>query len=235
MGAQRGRETTPQHVAFVMDGNGRWATQRGVPRLSGHREGIGNVSRIAEALVACGVRYMSIYMFSTENWKRPGEEVDGIFELLVEWLGSTAAGLKDNGVAFRHLGRREPLPPSMLRSLDSICGEAPAAVSLVLGLAINYGGRAEIVDALRTLLAGPMQPGEIDEAAVSAALYTADMPAPDLLVRPGGEQRLSNFMLWQVAYTELYFSQVLWPDFDELELERALSAYRERHRRFGGL
>ncbi len=234
MKRQQERTKAPQHVAFVMDGNGRWATQRGLPRLAGHRSGLANVTRIAEALVERHVSYMSMYMFSTENWKRPKEEVVGIFELLTEWLGDTGPRLQARGVTFRHLGRREPLPGSLLEAIDYVCEGPPASGNLALGLAINYGGRAEIVDALRSVLA-TVQQQEIDEAAIAGALYTAHMPYPDLLVRPGGELRLSNYMLWQAAYAELYFSPVLWPDFDEEELDRSMNAYATRHRRFGGL
>ncbi len=229
------RERIPAHVAFVMDGNGRWATQRGLPRTAGHREGIANVNPIANALRAHGSRYMTIYMFSTENWKRPTEEIDAIFELLVEWLRDTAPEMRSRGIAFRHLGVREPLPPALLAALDETCAEPVRADDLVLSLALNYGGRGEITDAIRKVIATSSDSSAIDEQAISAALYTAGMPDPDLLVRPGGETRLSNYLLWQAAYAELYFSQVLWPDFDERELDRALDEYAKRHRRFGGL
>ncbi len=222
-------------MAFVMDGNGRWATRQGLPRLAGHRAGIERVENVAEALLARGVRYMTIYMFSTENWKRSREEVDGIFQLLVDWLDGAAPRLRDRGISFQHLGRRYPLPETLLNALDSICTTRPGDGGLLLSMAINYGGRAEIVDAIKSLVASAPRGDAIDEQAVSRALYTADMPDPDLLVRPGGELRLSNFMLWQAAYTELYFSSVLWPDFVEEELDRALDAFAHRHRRFGGL
>lgn len=235
MADSKAKERIPAHVAFVMDGNGRWATQRGLPRTAGHREGISNVSRIAEALRERGSRYMTIYMFSTENWKRPKDEVDAIFDLLVAWLGQTAPGMRSRGIAFRHLGRREPLPADLLAALDEICAEPVHADDLVLSLAINYGGRMEIADAVSTIIGATDDPAAIDEEAISGALYTAGLPDPDLLVRPGGEIRLSNYLLWQAAYTELYFSPVLWPDFCEEELDRALDAYAERHRRFGGL
>ncbi len=231
----KAKERIPAHVAFVMDGNGRWATERGLPRTSGHREGIANVSRIAEALRAHGTRYMTIFMFSTENWKRPKDEVDAIFDLLVEWLSVTAPQLRSRGIAFRHLGRRAPLPTSLLKALDDICGQPAREDDLVLSLAINYGGRAEITDAVIKAISAASEPSAIDEDSIDLALYTAGMPDPDLLVRPGGEIRLSNYLLWQAAYAELYFSPVLWPDFDEEELARSLDAYTDRHRRFGGL
>ncbi len=224
----------PRHIAFVMDGNGRWATRRDLPRLAGHREGIANVERIAAALMTRGVQYMTIYMFSTENWKRPQEEVEGIFDLLLEWLRDTGPGLHEQGVGIRHYGQPDRLPAELSRALRDAASTS-GRDRLVLGLAINYGGRAEIVDAIREVLSARETGRQIDEQTIAGALYTAGVPDPDLVVRPGGELRLSNFMLWQAAYAELYFSPVLWPDFDEIELDRALSAYEERHRRFGGL
>lgn len=182
-----------------------------------------------------GVRYMTLYMFSTENWKRSKEEVDGIFELLADWLTHTGPRLRDHGVFLRHLGRRQPLPAALLAALDRACGDRGADDGFVLAMAVNYGGRAEIVDAVKAVLPRAEQGLQVDEAAISNALYTAGMPDPDLLVRPGGEVRLSNFMLWQAAYAELYFSPVLWPDFGEGEIDRALHAYAQRQRRFGGL
>lgn len=225
----------PRHVAFVMDGNGRWATRQGLPRLAGHRAGIAHVEKVAGLVKDRGVRYMTLYMFSTENWRRSKEEVDGIFELLVDWLTHTAPRLRDCGVYLRHLGRRQPLPAALLAALDRACADRGADDGFVLAMAINYGGRAEIVDAVKAVLPGVAQGRRIDETAISGALYTAGMPDPDLLVRPGGEVRLSNFMLWQAAYAELYFSSVLWPDFAEEETARALHAYAQRQRRFGGL
>ena len=229
-----GERRPPVHVAFVMDGNGRWATQRGLPRLAGHREGIANVEKIAVALKKRGVRYMTIYMFSTENWKRPKEEVDGIFGLLVEWLKHTVPGLIEQGVGIRHYGRTDRLPAELILALQEASARS-ASDDFVLGLALDYGGRTEIVDALRRVVAASPGGKQIDEAAIAGALYTAGVPDPDLIVRPGGELRLSNYLLWQAAYAELYFSRVLWPDFDEVELDRTLKAFDERHRRFGGL
>jgi len=224
----------PCHVAFVMDGNGRWATRQGLPRLAGHRAGIANVAPVAEGLLNRGVSYMTIYMFSTENWKRPEEEVGGIFDLLSRWLYETAPVMKRSGIGFRHYGRREPLPATFLRALDGVCDDSRDH-QLVLGLAINYGGRPEIVDAVKSVLRDGIPSSRIDEQAIADRLYTAGVPSPDLIVRPGGEYRLSNFMLWQAAYAELYFTPVLWPDFDDEELVKALEEYSRRHRRFGGL
>ena len=234
MSTQKIPSGVPRHVAFIMDGNGRWATRQGLPRLAGHRQGIANVERIAGALLQRGIPYMTIYMFSTENWKRPREEVDGIFALLSAWLIEAGPRMREAGIRLRHHGRREPLPAELLAALDGAYDPAGAEGGLLLGLAINYGGRAEIVDAVRGALRRSPA-AVIDEPAITAGLYTAGLPDPDLVVRPGGELRLSNFMLWQAAYAELYFSPVLWPDVDEVELDRALSDYAKRHRRFGGL
>ena len=225
----------PRHVAFVMDGNGRWATRQGLSRLAGHRAGIAHVERVVGVLKRRGVRYMTLYMFSTENWRRSKDEVDGIFELLGDWLTHTAPRLRESGVSLRHLGRRQPLPEALLAALDRACADRGTDDDFVLAMAINYGGRADIVDAVKAVLPRAEQGVHVDESAISNALYTAGMPDPDLLVRPGGEVRLSNFMLWQAAYAELYFSQVLWPDFGEDEIDRALHAYAQRQRRFGGL
>lgn len=225
----------PKHVAFIMDGNGRWATRQGLPRLAGHQAGIARVATVAAAVKARGVQYMSLFMFSTENWRRPHEEVQGIFDLLTEWLRGTAPLLKQQGIGLRHIGRREALPGALLEALDRACGPGVDDHDLTLCLAINYGGRAEIVDAIKGVLARGLRGDEIDEGAIGSALYTAGIPDPDLLVRPGGEQRLSNFMLWQVAYAELYYSHVLWPDFEEKEVDRAFQAFELRQRRFGGL
>jgi undecaprenyl diphosphate synthase len=224
----------PRHVAFVMDGNGRWATRRGLQRTDGHRAGIANVAPVAYSLLDCGVEFMTIYMFSTENWKRPQAEVSAIFDLLREWLTRTAPGMKQRGIGFRHYGRREPLPADLLDSLDEACRDG-GEHELVLGLAVNYGGRPEIVDAVKSLLADRVRPSDIDEDAIEKRLYTAGVPAPDLVVRPGGERRLSNFLLWQAAYAELYFTGVLWPDFGADEVAKALEEYSRRNRRFGGL
>jgi undecaprenyl diphosphate synthase len=225
----------PRHVAFVMDGNGRWATRQGLPRLAGHRAGIARVEQVADQLLERGVRFMTIYMFSTENWKRSREEVDGIFGLLVDWLNDSAPRLRNSGVSFRHLGRREPLPSALLNAMDAACKPAVDDGGLVLGMAINYGGRAEITDAIRKVVCSRPSEQVINEDTIAGSLYTAGMPDPDLLVRPGGELRLSNFLLWQAAYTELYFSPVLWPDFVVEELDRALDAYAQRHRRYGAV
>jgi len=225
----------PHHVAFVMDGNGRWATRKGLARTDGHREGIANVERIAMSLKERGVGYMTIYMFSTENWKRPEDEVSGIFQLLKEWLADTAPRLNSSGVQLRHYGRRAPLSAEFLGSLDEACAATPGKTEFVLGLAINYGGRAEIAVAITEVIHGGVAAGDIDEAAIAGALYTRGVPDPDLIVRPGGELRLSNYLLWQAAYAELYFTQVLWPDFGEKDLDEALASFASRNRRYGGL
>jgi len=235
MNPANSRVAIPHHVAFVMDGNGRWATNRGLTRTDGHREGIDNVERIAMALKERGVGYMTIYMFSTENWKRPEAEVSAIFELLGHWLEETGPRLVANGVKLRHYGRRAPLDAGFLEVLDAACAATPAETEFVLGLAINYGGRAEIADAIAEVVEGGVSADDIDEEAIAGALYTRGVPSPDLIVRPGGELRLSNFLLWQAAYAELYFTQVLWPDFRGRDLDEALNSFASRNRRYGGL
>ena len=225
----------PRHVAFVMDGNGRWATRQGLTRTDGHREGITNVERIAMALKGRGIDYMTIYMFSTENWKRPDDEVTAIFELLGRWLRETGPRLVSNGMKLRHYGRRAPLSKEFLATLDEACAATPAKTEFVLGLAINYGGRAEIANAITEVIAEGASADKIDEAAIAGALYTRGAPDPDLIVRPGGELRLSNYLLWQAAYAELYFTRVLWPDFGEKDLDEALASFASRNRRYGGL
>ncbi len=228
------KPAVPRHIAFVMDGNGRWATRQGLPRLAGHRAGIYHVDEVARIIKSRGVRYMTLYMFSTENWRRSKEEVEGIFDLLREWLGNSAPKLRQEGIALRHIGRRQPLPTPLLEALDAACQPLDDA-ALTVCMAINYGGRAEITDALKHLIGSGLSGTAIDEAAISGALYTAGIPDPDLIIRPGGELRLSNYLLWQAAYAELYFNQVLWPDFGEEDIDRALQSYAARQRRFGGL
>jgi undecaprenyl diphosphate synthase len=174
-------------------------------------------------------------MFSTENWKRPDSEVTAIFEILGQWLTDTGSRLVSNGVELRHYGRRAPLSAEFLASLDEACAATPAEKEFVLGLAINYGGRAEIADAIAEVIAGGASADRIDETAIAAALYTRGVPDPDLIVRPGGELRLSNYLLWQAAYAELYFTRVLWPDFGEKDLDEALASFASRSRRYGGI
>ena len=225
----------PRHVAFIMDGNGRWAEQRGLPRLKGHRAGVNNIRPIVKYLNNHGVAFATLYAFSTENWSRPAPEVLGLFHLLEGVIGREARELHKSGVRIRHIGRLEELSKKLQQSINDAVDLTAGNRGLTLGVAFNYGGRAEILDATRRIVAGGLSPEAIDEVAFGRYLYTADFPDADLVIRTGGEIRTSNFLIWQAAYAEYYFTPVLWPDFNEAELEKALAVYRQRRRRFGGL
>lgn len=233
------KESIPRHVAIIMDGNGRWAQQRGFPRLRGHVEGTESVRRVIEAAIRHGVEYLSLYVFSTENWGRPQEEVDGLMELFCESVAAEGEALMRNGVRVRIIGDREGMPPKVREYLDAIERETVRCGKLELLLCLNYGAREEIVRAMREIAeevkAGTMSAGGVDAETVAANLFTAGIPDPDLLIRTSGEQRLSNFLLWQAAYAELYFTEVLWPDFGEEEFAAALAEYAKRERRYGRL
>ncbi|HEX4841643.1 MAG TPA: isoprenyl transferase [bacterium] len=229
----------PVHIAIIMDGNGRWAAARGLPRAAGHRAGLEAVRRTIDACRDCGIRVLTLYAFSTENWRRPADEVAALMRLTGEAVVDEAAELVRGGVHLRLSGDLSALDPTLREQLEQLVVLTQPNRDLVLNVAYNYGGRAEIVSAVRHLAAevaaGQLAPGGIDEAQVSAHLYTSGLPDPDLLIRTGGEQRLSNFLLWQVAYTELYFCDVFWPDFDRTHLLAALADYQHRRRRFGGV
>jgi undecaprenyl diphosphate synthase len=224
----------PRHVAFILDGNGRWAAKRGLPRLEGHRAGVKNIRRIIRYLNERGVGYVTLYAFSTENWNRPEDEVNGIFSLLVKMVGRETRELHKNGIRIRHIGRLKGLPESVQKSLGKAIKLTENNRGMTLGVALNYGGRAEILDAIRHIAAEKIAPGDIDENLFGRYLYTEGFPDVDLIIRTSGEMRTSNFLIWQSAYSEFYFTPVLWPDFDEKELEKALLAYSRRQRRFGG-
>jgi len=224
----------PRHVAFIPDGNGRWAEKHGLPRVEGHRAGVRNIRRILEYLGERGVEYATLYAFSTENWNRPDDEVNDLFNLLVEVVGKEARELHKNGVKIRHIGRLEGLPGEVKKSVAEAVKLTENNKRMTLGVALNYGGRAEIRDAMRRIASEKIAPGDIDEELIGRYLYTAGFPDVDLMVRTSGEMRTSNFLIWQSAYCEYYFTPVLWPDFDEKELKKALLAYRQRQRRFGG-
>jgi undecaprenyl diphosphate synthase len=224
----------PRHVAFILDGNGRWAEKRGLPRLEGHRAGVINVRRILRYLNKLGVEFVTLYTFSTENWNRPADEVNGIFDILEEMVGREARELHKNGVRIRHIGRLEGLPEGVQKSVKEAVKLTENNKGMTLGVALNYGGRAEILDVIRRITAEKVSPQDIDEKMFSKYLYTAGFPDVDLIIRTSGEMRTSNFLIWQSAYSEYYFTPVLWPDFNEKELEKALLAYSRRQRRFGG-
>ncbi len=229
----------PAHIAIIMDGNGRWAAARGLPRAAGHRAGLEAVRRTIDACRDCGVRVLTLYAFSTENWRRPADEVAALMRLMGEAVVDEAAELVRGGVHLRLSGDLSALDPTLREQLEHLVALTQPNRDLVLNVAYNYGGRAEIVSAVRHLAAevaaGRLVPEGIDETQMSAHLYTSGLADPDLLIRTGGEQRLSNFLLWQVAYTELYFCDVFWPDFDRTHLLAALADYQHRRRRFGGV
>ncbi|MGB9723265.1 MAG: isoprenyl transferase [Chloroflexia bacterium] len=225
----------PRHIAIIMDGNGRWARRRGLPRLAGHRAGTENIRRIVEACVEEGIEILTLYAFSTENWSRPAEEVQGLLGLLSEAIERETERLHQNGVQVRHIGRLEGLPEELQRKILQAVERTRDNRRLILNVAFNYGGRAEIVDAARRLIAAQVPAEEITEERFASALYTAGCPDPDLIIRTAGEMRLSNFLIWQAAYSEFYSTPTLWPDFDREELRRAIEAYGKRVRKFGGL
>ncbi len=225
----------PIHVAIVPDGNGRWAEQRGLPRLAGHQAGVKKMRALVEYLDGRGVKCVTLYGFSTENWGRPRPEVEGLFRILEERIDKDVPKLHRKGVKVRHLGRLGELPEWLEKSISRAEEITRNNSGLVLSLAFNYGGRVEIVDAVRRIIAEGIPFEEIDENLFSSYLYTAGLPDVDLLIRTGDELRLSNFLLWQTAYSEYYFTQVLWPDFSEKDMEKALIAYSQRERRFGAL
>ena len=233
------RDGTPAHVAIIMDGNGRWAASRGLPRGAGHERGVEALRRTVEAAGDIGVRYLTVYSFSTENWRRPKEEVNALFGLLRAYVRRDLQRLKKNGVRVRIIGERAGLPEDLLQLVAHAETETRDNRDFHLTVAFNYGGRDEIVRAAQRLaqevLEGRLMPGQIDETAFAARLDTAGLPDPDLLIRTSGEQRTSNFLPWQCAYTEMVFADVLWPDFGEGPLQDAIDEYRARERRFGAV
>ena len=238
VGGEHERATRlPQHIAIIMDGNGRWATSRGLPRIFGHRAGAEAVRRITEACCELGVGALTLYAFSWENWDRPPSEIRELMGLLEEFMRRETPTLLKNRVRLQAIGRLEELPADVLTGLRSTIADTAVGDRLVLTLALSYGGRQEIVDAVRRLAEdvrqGRLQPEQIDEARVSQALYTSGLPDPDLLIRTSGEQRLSNFLLWQSSYTELYVTPKLWPDFTKDDLRQAIAEFERRERRFG--
>lgn len=226
-------KTIPTHVAIIMDGNGRWAKARGLPRLAGHRAGVENIRRVLKACVKYGVKILTIYAFSTENWQRPESEVRGLLRILEEVIGREVKELHKNGVRLRHLGKLEGLSERLQRQVRDAIELTRSNDRLILNVAFNYGGRAEIVEAARKLLRDGVSPEAVDEELFSRYLYTGGLPDPDLVIRTGGEIRLSNFLIWQTAYSELYSTNTFWPDFHEEELYKALVDYSRRERRFG--
>ncbi len=227
------RDSIPQHVAIVMDGNGRWAKQRGLPRLAGHWKGEINAHRVVEILLGYGIKYVTLYVFSTENWGRPDDEVKGIFQVLLDRIDAELEFSQRKGIKLCHLGKLDGLPSKVRRKIEHAVEMTRDNEAMTVSLAINYGGRDEIIKAVQCLMRDGIPAENVNESLFSQYLYTNGIPDPDLIIRTGGEMRLSNFLLWQAAYAEFYSTQVLWPDFDRDEIDKALIAYKERQRRFG--
>lgn len=229
----------PAHVAIIMDGNGRWAQQRGLARVAGHLQGVVSVRRTVEECVRLGIQQLTLYCLSSENWKRPQEELNFLMTLLEKYLIEERREILDQNIRFSTIGRRSGLPDRVLREIDENVRLTQDHTGMGLCLAINYGGRTELIDAVQNVVAqvqaGTLTPEQIDEAVISSALYTSGMPDPDLLIRTAGEMRLSNFLLWQVSYAELWVTEQCWPDFDVPLLQQAVRDYTGRVRRFGGL
>jgi undecaprenyl diphosphate synthase len=225
----------PYHLAIIMDGNGRWAKSRGLPRLAGHRAGTENLRRILRACVELGIKVLTIYAFSTENWERPQTEVRGLMGIAERVIDRELDELNANGVQIRHVGRLEGISERLQRKIKRALELTAHNDRLILNVAFNYGGRAEIIDAVRQMIADGVPADQVDEATLSRYLYTGGLPDPDLIVRTSGELRVSNFLLWQGAYAEYYATPTFWPDFDREELIKALEHFGCRERRFGGL
>jgi undecaprenyl diphosphate synthase len=230
----------PRHIAIIMDGNGRWARRRNLPRVAGHKAGVEPVRVTVETCGRLGIEILTLYAFSVENWKRPRSEVDMLWRLLRIYIRRELPNLMKNGVRLRAIGRIEALPESARRELLDAVQATSGNSGLLVNLAINYGGRAELADSVNAIIerarsAGTLDRLQVDESMISAHLYTAGLADPDLLIRTSGEMRVSNFLLWQIAYSELYVTETLWPDFNRAELLRAVLNYQSRDRRFGGL
>lgn len=229
----------PVHIAIIMDGNGRWAKKRGLPRSAGHRAGAKTLETITRYAGNLGIRYLTVYAFSTENWKRPKQEVDALMQLLGNYLDDYKKLIGDDNIRICVIGTRDGLSDEILAKIHTVEQATAHNDGLTLNIALNYGGREEITHAVRQLCMQAVQQGtdaaDITEADVSAALYTADCPDPDIIIRPSGEQRLSNFLLWQSAYSEFWYADINWPDFKPADLDRAICDYQNRDRRFGGV
>jgi len=228
-------ERLPAHVAIIMDGNGRWAAQRHLPRVEGHRAGIDSVRDVVETSARLGIEVLTLYAFSSENWKRPRAEVNTLMTLLKRYLRLELGTLLKNDIRFRVIGRAEELPPDVRHELQAGIDRTAANSGMLFNIALNYSGRAEIVDAARRAMAAGISPESLDEQHFSDFLYTAGQPDPDLLIRTSGEMRLSNFLLWQIAYSEIWVTDTLWPDFRRRHLLEAVVAYQKRDRRYGGI
>jgi undecaprenyl diphosphate synthase len=229
------RSDIPRHVAIIMDGNGRWAAQRGLPRLAGHQHGTDNIRRITTTAAQIGVEYLTLWAFSTDNWRRPREEIEGILHILAGVIERETEELDRQGAQLRHIGSLEGLDPQLQTAVRAAIDRTRSNNRLILTLAFNYSGRQELLAAIRSLIASGVPAGEIDEETLQAHLFTRDLPDPDLIIRTSGEHRISNFLLWQSAYAELFFTPTLWPDFGPDDLFEAVSEFGRRERRFGGV
>lgn len=229
------KDLGPRHVAIIMDGNGRWATKRGLPRLAGHKVGIDKIQQVLQYLADNHVKFVTLYAFSTENWNRPLPEVRGILKLMEEALIKQTPQLHEKNIKVIHLGKIDRLEESMKIALQNAQDLTKFNTGITLNVAFDYGGRDEILEAVRSLIREQIQPEEIDEALFSSHMYTHPSPDPDLVIRTGGELRISNFLLWQSAYSEYYHTPTYWPDLDDSELDLALKSYQSRDRRFGGV
>lgn len=226
-------ERIPTHVAIIMDGNGRWALSRGLPRIAGHRAGTENLRRVMEGCGELGIKYLTLYAFSTENWGRPAEEVRGLIGILEDVIDSELAELHREGVQLRHIGILDRLDPLLRQKVLHAIELTKDNDKLILNIAFNYGGRDEIVHAIRNMIEDQVTPEEVTDELVSQYLFTSGVPDPDLVIRTSGELRISNFLIWQAAYAEWYFTPVYWPDFDQTELRKAVEEYSQRERRYG--
>ncbi|HEV2969754.1 MAG TPA: isoprenyl transferase [Pirellulales bacterium] len=239
--ADRSRQAVirPRHIAIIMDGNGRWAERQGLPRIEGHRRGVESVRRTTEECARSGIEQLTLYCLSSENWKRPQLEVDFLMHLLEQYMIEERATIMAQDICVRVIGRREGIPPATLAEMDKTIEMTAGNRGTRLCLAINYGSRAELLDAVRRVVAdvqrGVLDPAQLTESTVAERLYTSGMPDPDLLIRTAGEMRISNFLLWQVSYTEIWVTDLCWPEFREVDLHRAIDSFAARQRRFGGL
>jgi undecaprenyl diphosphate synthase len=230
-----GDPAVPRHVAIIMDGNGRWAAQRGLPRIAGHQHGTSNIRRITTAAAEIGIKYLTLWAFSTDNWRRPREEIDGILRILAEVIERETDELHRQGAQLRHIGSLQGLDVELQEAVLAAVKRTAGNDRLILTLAFNYSGRQELIAAVRALMSSGISADAVDEAALQAHLFTRDLPDPDLIVRTSGEYRISNFLLWQSAYSELFFTPKLWPDFGAEDLLEAVEEFGRRERRFGGV
>ncbi len=228
-------EKIPRHVAIIMDGNGRWAKARGLPRVAGHRAGTENLRPIIRASAEFGIQYLTLYAFSTENWNRPKSEIEGLMRILSDVIDKEMDELNEEGARLLHIGHLEGLSKTLQKKVRHAIDLTKDNRRITIVLAFNYGGRDEIIHAIKNMLKDELDPEDVDEELVGQYLFTADIPDPDLVIRTSGEQRTSNFLTWQSVYSELYFPEVYWPDFDKEALRKALEEYANRERRFGGL